>query len=352
VDQARLALRTWLITGDLPEPADAERRRTLLSAAAEQGLTALLADAIAMRDDWPTGAREPLRQAARLGLVRTVRQLDLAGRVHLLLLRHDLRSLPLKGAAVAEWLYDSPAHRAMGDVDLLALDAPEDALRLLQNEGFERVGTAEHAFTLRERGTGEILELHRSITTCPALFPLDLEALWQRRTARPAQLPCVPCAADLLVLLALHAAFQHGLVLTLSQWMDFRRLAERLAPSLSTLERLAPRPVARAVALALLASKSAVAAPFGPELLAWARDALPRRLLALASPSSDSPLRLLTPARAPLARLRWAIASGHRGRLLRATLFPDVPEEGPGAHRALGVALKRCLRLVRQIGRG
>src|SRR5207342_3313102 len=93
--------------------------------------------------------------------------------------------------------------------------------------GFAEVARGDHAWAFRDPSGHGIVELHRSVTSAPGLFPLDAFGLWQRRRAGRGQLRAWPSAEDLLLQLALHAAFQHGLVLSLVQWLDFRLLLER-----------------------------------------------------------------------------------------------------------------------------
>jgi hypothetical protein len=95
----------------------------------------------------------------------------MAARVERLLAGHGLRSLPLKGAAVAEWLYESVADRPMADVDLLALDDGPGAQRLLVGEGFHEVGRSDHAVAFLDPIWGGVLELHHLSLPARAFFP-------------------------------------------------------------------------------------------------------------------------------------------------------------------------------------
>jgi len=354
VNDPRRSLRTWLVSGTLPTPEQPGEAEGLLPAVEQQGLAALLADdaveargAVPPSPAWPAAAQERLRRAARECLVRAVRQLDLAARAQGLLLQRGLRSLPLKGAAVAETLYDSPAHRPMSDVDLLAIDDPDASLRVLQDHGFALASAAEHAWALLDPATGSALELHRSVTSCPSLFPMDKEALWQRRDVRQGQVPCAPSPADQLLLLSLHAGFQHGLVLTLGQWMDFRRLTERYPTSVASARSLARGSLAtRCMAAALLAAEIAIDSPLSADQRAWAEGTLPRAVRRHLAACRTQPLRLVAPESPALARMRWRLAAGQRPRLIWATVFPRERDAalGPLA-RATGAA-RRAWRLA------
>jgi hypothetical protein len=157
------------------------------------------------------------------------------------------------------------------------------------------------------------VELHRHLTSCGRLFPLDVEGAWARRRDDG------PSTEDLLLQLSLHAAFQHGLVLSLVQWHDFRRLLERETVDVEGLRARARKMRAeRAVGAALHAAALVVGAPVAEPLRASFVDPLPDALRV-------SDIRALSaPASPRLARVRWHVARGQRARLLSATL-----REGP-----------------------
>src|SRR4029077_6914730 len=127
--------------------------------------------------------------------------------------------LPLKGAALAESLYASVAERPMADVDALALDGWAASARALEDARFTGAERADHAWSFVDPVTRGLLELHRGVTSCPEVFPLDADGVWARSQAAPGQVARVPSAEDLLVHLAEHALFQHGGVLSLVQWL-------------------------------------------------------------------------------------------------------------------------------------
>jgi len=164
-------------------------------------------------------------------------------------------SPPFPGAIGASHLrvYDSVAERPMADVDVLVLEAWPEALAVLADLGLEEQARADHALAFGAPGGGT-LELHHSVASCPGLHPLDAEGLWQRSSTAEGQVRRQPAAEDLLVQLALHAAFQHGLVLTLVQYLDFGRLlaAERPSP-----ERVLEAAAASRATPALAASSAA-----------------------------------------------------------------------------------------------
>lgn len=343
---SRRSLSRWLSTGQPPLPQGDAEALGLAAAACEQGLAALLDSTLVSAGlPWPETARERLRAAHRAALARGVRQLELAARVLDILAQRRLRALPLKGAAVAERLYHSVAERPMADVDLLALDDWAGAVRALEGEGFRLLERADHAWSFRDPVSEGILELHRSVTSCPGLFPIDAEALWGRSQARSGQVPRLPSDADLLVQLSLHAAFQHGLVLSLVQHLDLRRLLERSA--LDPGEVRASAEACRALP-ALAAALEVAGRTVGAKVAEALRRALaPHLPLALRELiRSNDPLAFVTPSRPALARVRWELAAGRRFELLRRTL---APSQTPLLPRALAAAV-RGARLLRRHG--
>jgi hypothetical protein len=185
-----LRLRHFLLTAEAPIPAGEPEAAACVAAAVEQGLAALLHEEVVRRGvPWPPAALSALRDAHRSALARGVRQLETARRVMELLAAQGLRALPLKGAAVAETLYDGVADRPMGDVDVLALDDFEAALNVLVTAGFRRGDADDHACALIDPERGVVVELHRSVTSCGRLFPLDAGGVWSRSRPGAGRVP-------------------------------------------------------------------------------------------------------------------------------------------------------------------
>src|SRR4029450_5847578 len=99
--------------------------------------------------------------------------------------------------------------------------------------GFSVLARADHAWAFLDPLSGSVLELHHSVTSCPGLFPLDGPGLVARSREGSGQVRRLPAPEDLLVHLAMHASFQHGLVLSLVQWLHFRRLPGRGGPGIA-----------------------------------------------------------------------------------------------------------------------
>jgi hypothetical protein len=347
----REVLRQWLVSEAVPVPQDEADALALADAAREQHLAARLHAVVAAAGgvEWPRAVRDRLADDHRRLLVRGVGQLDLAARVDAILAARGLRSLPLKGAALAESLYASVAERPMADVDVLALDDWPSSVRALREAGFEGAERADHAWSFVDPVTRTFLELHRSVTSCGDVFRLDADALWRRARAAPGQVRRRPASEDLLVQVAQHALFQHGGVLWLVQWLDLRRLLERDPPDPERLEAAARAAQATlCVRAALSAAAAIVGSPECPDLLA--HPPLPSALRQWLDEVRSDPLVAVTPAPPPLARLRWALAAGRRWSLVVGTLRPpDAPENDGGLRSATAIA-RRAAGLVRRWG--
>jgi hypothetical protein len=339
-------LRQWILTGEPPAVTP-----ELAAVAVEQGLAGLLLAGLGTRPGLVgSGELDRLRDAMRGSLARGLRLVHLAGRAQGLLSARGLRSLPLKGAALAESLYDSVGFRPMLDADLLVLDAWPDAVEALLVEGYRAAARSDHASVFVCPVSAGILELHRSVTSCPGLFPMDTSGLWSRSLPADGPVSRLPSTEDLLVHLCLHASFQHGLVLSLVQWLDFRLLLSLRAVNIDRVIAIASE--ARAVAAVGLALRTAavvVGAPV-PEALEAALP-LPPRLRSWLERREGSPHAFIAPAAPALARLRYELAAGRRRALVALTLghgaFGPRLRMGATGARALHLARRWALPSLR-----
>jgi hypothetical protein len=192
-----------------------------------------------------------------------------------------------------------------------------------------------------------VVELHRSVTSCPGFFPHDAAGLGARRVAAAGMVPWRPSSADLLVQLSLHAAFQHGFGLSLVQFLDFRRLLERIPPDLDRVLEAAVVARAEGAVLLSLAAARAVVGAEAPAALEEALAALvPAAVIAHARVlAASDPLTLVAPARPSLVAARWVLARGRRRDLVRRTLWPAAWPGQPAAHGPL-VPWRRASRLL------
>lgn len=326
---ARARLRAAVLRDQAPQPADLPAARALLEAAREQRLCGWLAPRARALGGWPEPVLESLQQDERALLARGLRQLDRAAVLQEQLLARGLRVLPLKGAALAEKLYASVSERAMADVDLLALDSFADTVRVLIELGLEPGERADHAWCLREPATEQTFELHHALVSCPRLFPFDGEQLWARRERGRGLVAHVPSTEDLLVQLGLHASFQHGLVLSLGQYLDFRRLLESCSLDALRVGSLARQCRAGAALAASLQVSSALVGAPSMAALEFLRADLPRGFATWLTRRCEDPLLFVAPHLPALARVRWGLSRGRRVLLLRDTLRPASGREGP-----------------------
>ncbi len=172
----------------------------------------------------------------------------------------------------------------------------------------------------------------------------------------PGQVRRIPAAEDLLIQLSLHAAFQHGLVLSLVQYLDFRRLLERARLDIERVQEIAVRSRAEAAVGAALAAAEAVVGARAPAALASRFRPLPDALARWLSPRLEEPLSLVSPSPPALARVRWDLLAGRRLELARRSLFvsglgPPEPILVRGA-RAASRAGRLLARWARSPRRG
>lgn len=179
----------------LPTPADGVDWDALVHAAHAGGASPLLYHTLRGRNLLPPSAEEALRidyyaNARRnLFLFR-----ELAGLLTALSAA-GVDVLLLKGAALAEAVYDNPAVRPMGDLDLLVREARvPDALRVLSGLGYAITPPAAYRNEIvlqKHAAVGVILELHWQLFVSPAHHQ-TIPADWLWDTALPVQVEGAP----------------------------------------------------------------------------------------------------------------------------------------------------------------
>jgi hypothetical protein len=351
--EARALLRSLVRDGGLPSVAPpGVGLDRLAAAAAEQGLSSLLLTSIERGEaPWAEALRDRLARGRRARLACALAQIQLLARTIALLAAGGVRTLPMKGAVLAETVYDVECDRPMSDVDLLALERWREGLATLLRSGFSVVSEGDHAWALRDSASGAVVELHRSVVSAPGLFPCDLEGLWARRVSGRGQLAFRPSPEDLLLQLALHASFQHGLVLSLVQWLDFRRVLEREAVDVGRLRALAAESRAEVPLAAALRAARAVAGARVPEAIL--DTPLPKGLAARLRRGDDDPLAFVAPSAVSLGRARLSLLAGRRAALVWRTLvLPDTVDGDARLLPRARQAVSRALRLGRATGLG
>jgi hypothetical protein len=349
---AREFVRAVTVAGRLPALPPGLSVEDALAAAREQGLLGVLLGVIEAEGP-PRAGNFPgtaLAAERRRALVRTLGQIALCARALQILEARGIRALPLKGAALAETVYDVESERPMSDVDVLALERWPEGVTAFRAAGFTELARGDHAWAFSDPASGGVVELHRAVTSCPGLFPLRAEAVWARSREGRGQLRRLPSVEDLLVQLAMHAAFQHGLCLSLVQWLDFRRLLEREVVDPSRLLAVAAEARAEApLAAALAVAEAAVAAPVPAALRANLAPRLPRGVRQWLEPRLRTPLVFVTPSRPDLLRVRWGLLAGRRIELLwRTIVVPGGPGDDAGLPARAVAALGRAARLARE----
>lgn len=334
-DRCLDALSRWLRTGALPRPADAGEAERLAAAAAVQGVAAILDDDLAAEasSSWPEDVRLRLRSAHRAALASVLHRLAVASDLQRALERAGLPSVALKGVALADTLYASPAHRPMDDVDLLVFGDWSAACRVMEISSYVAEIRGDHAWGFRTVSDPVFVELHASPISASAAFRIDTAGLLARSHSIPELPRRVPSLEDLLLLTALHIAFQHGLVARLGQWLDLRRLAEHPTLQVSSLlDRAAAWGAGPALALAVAAAEGLVGAR-----VPWLRRECVPRPLAGRLPGLRPSCGL------PLALTRWHLSRGRRVPFLLDTLAPRPIGGGPRPFGGIFVRLAHVL---------
>jgi Uncharacterised nucleotidyltransferase len=161
------------------------------------------------------------------------------------LAEQGIDAIVLKGAFLADTVYEDRALRSMGDADLLvrrvALPRVDQTLRSL---GWDQPVADDATAPRQARGhqlqtfvrDSARIEVHWSIEDDDSPFAIDVDGLWQR--AHPVQVAGVSALAlapeDLLLHLCLHASYNHG-------WLQFEAGLRPLVDIDATLQHFAHR---------------------------------------------------------------------------------------------------------------
>jgi hypothetical protein len=359
-----------LLRGDAAVSADAEQWRRAAAAARPEGLELWLYRRIARGAlNVPDDVRESLRQAsAHL----TARALALAAELAAILralAAAGVACVPLRGAALAERLYDDACARPAGDIDLLVRRADLDAVEAtLRARGFRaidrRPGFArEFSYTLELARDGIVVEPHWTLAYPPFADALDMARVWARcRPGRVVGETALLLAPEAVLLnLCLHLVHKAPDVPLL--WLlDIDRLVRRESAAIDWNELLAlacGAHVERQVAAALRALVDRLATPLPSRVLSALDDAGEAALDRLLA--SDSGVD----GRESLAVLFALSGVRRRARYAAALLFPsrgfmamEYGVTGPGAlavaytrraRHLLWEGLKGTVRLLRPI---
>ena len=167
-------LRTWLIAAlthqELPALAE-QRVAELVDVASDQGVLVLLEHRLLSHPSLatlPDNLFSQIQQQAKLSLLQQLPFFAEQKQVYQALNRAHIPFLVMKGAALGYWLYDSPNHRPVTDIDVWFEDRQTvDALaEILRPLGFSRVASSgeltgfEQAFDKDFNGVKIRLDAH------------------------------------------------------------------------------------------------------------------------------------------------------------------------------------------------
>jgi hypothetical protein len=183
----------------------------------------------------PGEVAEELRQIYLQNAVRNMRLYHEINKLLRLMQEKDIPVIVLKGAYLAEAVYDNIALRTMGDVDLLV--KKDDLLRVEQEllalgcmpVDSNRVITQDHChFGYKLPRSGLSVEIHWTIFATSYPFQVDVERLWSR--AHPVTLAQAPAWAlspeDLLLHLCQHTA-THAFEMRIRMLCDIGEVVRR-----------------------------------------------------------------------------------------------------------------------------
>jgi hypothetical protein len=202
--------------------------------AAKHDVTALVQRRVA--DIVPQEAGRRLDAGARVSAIRNLRLYQMLSEVLRALRAHEIPVIVLKGAYLAQKVYEDIAARSMNDVDLLVRRSDLAAARTSLSEiGYtelkkphvdpEFYAPSPHVNPLVNRH-GIPVELHWTLETGP--FAVDFDDVWERaRTTTIAGVEILALSPeDLLLHLSLHIAFHHQFNQGLRPFADIARVVE------------------------------------------------------------------------------------------------------------------------------
>lgn len=184
---------------------------------------------------WLATNAEELKQAFLVNAARNMRLYQELGKLLRRLWEQDIAVIALKGAHLAEAVYDNIGLRIIGDVDLLV--RKDDLLRVEQEllalgykpDDCNRVIAQDnHHFHYTQPKNGLHMEIHWVLVASKLPFQVGMEGLWSR--AQPVTLAQVPALAlspaDLLLHLCLHTA-NHTYDMQLRMLCDIGEVVQR-----------------------------------------------------------------------------------------------------------------------------
>jgi hypothetical protein len=123
--------------------------------------------------------------------------------------RDRIRAIPYKGPTLAYQAYGNIGYRQIGDLDILVHPRDYERCRLsLLDHGFEKIADYSWECTLRDKGCGIHLDVHRSLTPDQFAVRLDFGSIYRRLDAQQVGDGWVqlPCPEDMLIVLSIQLA--------------------------------------------------------------------------------------------------------------------------------------------------
>lgn len=311
-------------------PDDAPDEQEVLEAAVEHSVAPLVSQALVSTSGTPRFILEGLAAAARAETVLAVLRERELRPVLEALTAGGVRLLVIKGAHLAQTVYESPELRPRRDTDLLIDETDRDRTRaILERLGYVWVPHISGALVMpqfhfrREDRSGAVhqLDVHWRLAVPQPFSALPrLSDLWDASMPIPAEGPAArwPSPEDALLVACAHRAAHHSDGGALIWIVDVQRVAERLSDS-------------QADRFVECATRSRICAVAG-QALSLARDMLGARLspplMALAEMPIDRGeataqyLSPVTAMRSLALDLRALDGWRPRARLLREHLLP------------------------------
>lgn len=213
-----------------------EKWREVAALARQQGVAPLLYHRLKqMGVELPGAVAEELRRTYYTNIGRNLVLYGELGKVLQRLQEKNIAVIVLKGAYLAEAVYENIGLRSMCDIDLLVKQ--EDLLRVEQELLRMGYSTRQHDHVVGQENkhfvyvltkSGLQVEIHWALFEGKHPFQIDLEGLWSR--TQPVRLAQVPALAlsyeDLLLHLCLHTA-NHTYFMLLRMFYDIGELVRR-----------------------------------------------------------------------------------------------------------------------------
>lgn len=261
-------------------PSDWER---VLVEARKQRLIPLLAgklDALPEPVTPPENVRAALQNALRLSASRNLLLYHELSHVLETFNQAGIPTIVLKGAFLAEHIYENIGMRPMSDIDIMVREEDlQRAADCMISIGFssklyqrETAPTDSHELPEFFKPNGPVIDIHWSIASPNAPFKIERDEIWKRAPAvKFSNLEAMVLSPeDLILHLSMHVAYQHAFAMGLRPFCD---ITETLNHNLDTLDwrqiqaRATQWAAAKSLFISLSLAQKLLSAPVEPTLL-------------------------------------------------------------------------------------